>query len=278
MRDYQKAIPDYDEAIKLNPDNEALWNDRGLAKQETYDKSGAVDDFTHAIVLKTGEEDTNALALTLENRADLYVRLGDLKKALSDYTQEIGYQLQSEILFMNLEMFRSLYPEYGDVDDTRLIDKLHRMYYPNFKDDDFRKSIEKPDGKSLNAQLPYVYLKRADVLLTLKQYHAANADYMRAQKLDTSSMKDIWRWRTPPGLKGLAIDLQSLQATDPKKVSVWVRNAAEDGTWDGQDPVEYLIDCHTLKVQASSVPSQPRAWQDPIPGSQSETIRDFFCH
>jgi hypothetical protein len=60
----------------MSPDDSGLWNDRALAKEETYDRSGAIADFTQAIAIKEKNHDTQYLANSLDNRADLYIKNG----------------------------------------------------------------------------------------------------------------------------------------------------------------------------------------------------------
>jgi len=272
-KDHSAAISDYDHAINLSPDVAGLWNDRGLAKQETYDKDGAISDFSKAIELKTKKRDVNALSYSLENRGELYLKLGNYKKALADYNTLIGARLQNIIIFINLDFFRNLYPEYANVDDARLKDKLHRMYYPNFSNETFDQVISKPEGMhpSLTGFLPEAYLKRADILLALKNFSAARTDYVRSQRFKKEQGDD--RWRTPPGLQKLAIDLQTLDAHDPANVKVWVKPADGDNQIAEAPPTEFVIDCAHRTVQAGN----ERTVIEPAPGSSAEAVRDFFC-
>ena len=76
--------------------------------------------------------------MSLDNRAALFVKLGDFKKALTDYNNLIGYRLHDVMFSINLDFFRQLYPEYASVDDARLKDKLRKMYYPNFSEQTFQ--------------------------------------------------------------------------------------------------------------------------------------------
>ena len=111
VQDWKNAIADYDQAVKIDPNDAVLWNDRGLAKKETFDKSGAIDDYIQAIKLKSAKRDDDAdksdsLASTFENRADLYVKLGEYQKAVADYSQTIGQKLGGTLLlYLNLERF-----------------------------------------------------------------------------------------------------------------------------------------------------------------------------
>jgi len=273
QRDYSSAVSDFDHAIALTPNDAALWNDRGLAKQETYDKDGAIADYTQAIELKTKSGDVHALTYSLDNRGDLYTKLGSYKKALNDYNSLIGYRLHDIMMSINLDFFRELYPEYATVDDAKLKDKLHRMYYPNFSNETFDQVISKPEGMhpSLTGLLPEAYLKRADVFLALKNFSAAHTDYVRSQRFAKRENEE--RWRTPPGLQRLAADVQTLDAHDGANVRVWVKPTDNDNQPTDATPTEFVLDCNHRTVQIGS----GRSAFEPAPGSSAEVVRDYFC-
>jgi Flp pilus assembly protein TadD len=112
-----KAIADFTEAIRLDPQNVSTYHDRGLALDEKGDYDGAIADFTAAIQLdpnqshpylcrgnvwsQKGEHDkaivdfTEAIKLDREdaspfyNRGNAFADKGDLESAISDYTEAI---------------------------------------------------------------------------------------------------------------------------------------------------------------------------------------------
>jgi hypothetical protein len=130
--------------------------------------------------------------------------------------------------------------------------------------------ITQPSGlhPALDAGLRETYLKRADVLLTLKRFDAARLDYARAELF--KERQDDDRWRTPPSLNGIGVDLKTLDA-QPKPVRAWVR-PPENASHSDPQPIHYLIDCTRHTVQ----PGDRSGSFEPIPGSYDETVRDFF--
>jgi Flp pilus assembly protein TadD len=82
-KDYDKAISEYTEAIRLKPDDADFYNNRGLAfrKKSQYDK--AISDYTEAIRLKP--DDAEAYV----NRGYTYDDEKEYDKAISDYTEAI---------------------------------------------------------------------------------------------------------------------------------------------------------------------------------------------
>jgi tetratricopeptide (TPR) repeat protein len=48
---FESAIEDYNEAIKLDPENADYFNQRGITKDKLKDYKGAIEDFDKAIEL-----------------------------------------------------------------------------------------------------------------------------------------------------------------------------------------------------------------------------------
>ena len=51
LRDYDRAIKDFDQAVKINPNLIPAYNDRGLAYVSKGETDRAIEDFDHAIML-----------------------------------------------------------------------------------------------------------------------------------------------------------------------------------------------------------------------------------
>ena len=82
-KDYKGAIRDFDEAIRLKPDDAAAYNSRGSAKSNLGDKQGAIKDFDEAIRLKPDYAD----AYWFRGAAKL--NLGDNQGAIKDFDEAI---------------------------------------------------------------------------------------------------------------------------------------------------------------------------------------------
>jgi tetratricopeptide (TPR) repeat protein len=78
MKDYDKAIADYDQAIRLQPRPNFLTN-RGDAYQFKNELGSALNDYDAALRLDP------SFALTYNNRAVLFKKMGERAKALADY-------------------------------------------------------------------------------------------------------------------------------------------------------------------------------------------------
>src|SRR6266702_334934 len=80
--EYDRAIPDYDQAIKLKPSAEGYFN-RGNAQLGKGHYDRAIDDYNQAIKLKT------AFAPAFDNRCWARAVVGILKQALADCNQAL---------------------------------------------------------------------------------------------------------------------------------------------------------------------------------------------
>jgi tetratricopeptide (TPR) repeat protein len=81
--DYKGAIADLDQAIRLNPKNALIYNNRGTIRYKLGDKQGAIIDYDQAIRLNS------KFALAYGNRGLARYKLGDKQGALADYDQAI---------------------------------------------------------------------------------------------------------------------------------------------------------------------------------------------
>ncbi len=83
MEEYDKAIADFDSAIRLDPNEFDFYYNRGLARFNKADFPGAIVDFTEAIRIDPKSADScfeRAIAESKRNEFD---------KAISDYTEVI---------------------------------------------------------------------------------------------------------------------------------------------------------------------------------------------
>jgi tetratricopeptide (TPR) repeat protein len=81
--DFDRAIADLNQAIRLNPDNARYFNRRGFAYTRKADHARAMADYNEAIRLDP------KLALAFTNRGGTFATKGDVHRALSDYTEAI---------------------------------------------------------------------------------------------------------------------------------------------------------------------------------------------
>ena len=80
---YQRAIEDYREAIRLKPDYAEAYNNRGAAYHNLGQKQRAIEDYNEAIRLKPDHADA------YYNRGITYRELGQYQLAIEDYNEAI---------------------------------------------------------------------------------------------------------------------------------------------------------------------------------------------
>lgn len=83
LGDFQAAIADYSEAIRLNPNLALAYNNRGLVRRNLGDKQGALADYNEAIRLNPD------LALAYNNRGLVRRDLEDSEGAVADFDEAI---------------------------------------------------------------------------------------------------------------------------------------------------------------------------------------------
>jgi tetratricopeptide (TPR) repeat protein len=93
--DYQQAITDYTEAIRLKPDYAEAFNNRGNSYSELKQYDKAIGDYNEAIRLKPD------YALAFGGRGNAYYYLRQYDKAIADYSEAIRLKPDDASAFQN---------------------------------------------------------------------------------------------------------------------------------------------------------------------------------
>ena len=125
LKQSRQAIRDYNAALELNPKSK-VYNDRASAKFDLHDYEGAILDYTRAI--ERGCE--RSMCPAYENRANVYLAIHDYSRAINEISQTIRNFLADTVFSFNIEQFRRIYPEYDDVSDDALCEKLRVLFKP----------------------------------------------------------------------------------------------------------------------------------------------------
>ncbi len=83
-KDYDSAIRDYSEAIRINPGDASSFNNRGNVYVDKGEYDKALKDYTEAIRLDPGN------AEAYYNRGHVYYNRGSFKEAAADWRKSIG--------------------------------------------------------------------------------------------------------------------------------------------------------------------------------------------
>lgn len=186
LNDYFGAMADYDYAIQLEPLNATALFNRGLLRAEVHDNNKAIDDFTQ--VLNLDRNNYHALY----NRAILYKEIADYRSSIADLDRVIDeFPDFSGAYFLRSENLRLL----GDY---------------NRAEKDYRKSIalsKKPvaadDGNSASENQAAAVEESEDVA----------AMFTSLQTIDDNS--DIKEGYQTPGIKGRVQDRRSMVELEP---------------------------------------------------------------
>lgn len=93
--DYKGALEDYNEVVRLEPDDPENYLNRGLVREKMKDLAGALADYSHA--LKLDEKNPKAWV----SRGNVVSKLGNWKEALEDYTVAITLDKSYALAYHN---------------------------------------------------------------------------------------------------------------------------------------------------------------------------------
>ena len=191
--DYQSAIADYNQAIKIKPDGATAYYNRGIAKKNLGDYQGAIADYNQAIKIQPDYVDAYI------NRGVAKKNLGDYQGAIADYNQAIKIQPDYVDAYINRGVAKKNLGDYqGAIEDYNQAIKIQpddaTAYYNrglakhNLGDKqgaiaDYTQAIQiKPDYAN-------AYYNRGIVNSSLEDKQGAIADYNQAAQLYSQQNK-----------------------------------------------------------------------------------------
>ncbi len=128
--EFDKALNDYSEAIRLDPTQARTYNNRGLAYQAKGDLDQAIADFSEALRLEP------SLGVSYLNRGRAYAGKNDLDRAIADYSEAIrldpksgaAYRRRGEAYQVRSESAKSL----ADFAKAEELGDLPKRYVPKY--------------------------------------------------------------------------------------------------------------------------------------------------
>jgi lipoprotein NlpI len=93
--DLDRAVADFNEAIRLDPEFALAYNNRGLAYRDKGEFDRAIADFNEAIRLEP------KFAVAFNSRGFTYDRKGERDRAIADYTEAIRLDPKFAVAFRN---------------------------------------------------------------------------------------------------------------------------------------------------------------------------------
>ena len=195
---YQSAIADYNEAIRLDPNLVYAYNGRGHAKRRINDFRGAITDYNEAIRL-----DPN-LAYAYNGRGNAKCELNDYRGAITDYNEAIRLDPSFAIAYNNRGSAKCGLNDYrGAITDCIEAIRLDpndaiayngRGYAKNSLND-YRGAItDYNEAIRLDPSFAIAYHNRGYAKCELNDYRGATTDYTEAIRLDPNEARGyVWR-------------------------------------------------------------------------------------
>ncbi|MFA5780099.1 MAG: tetratricopeptide repeat protein [Elusimicrobiota bacterium] len=133
MKQYDRAIRDFDKAIALNLTYECAYSNRGYVYFKKGDYEKAMKDFNKAIKL------CNGLSVAYYNRGNIFYKKGNLNKALNDLNKAIEfdpmcvgvYYILRGIIYTTLKEYDHAVDNYSEAlnwDSRYTIDYFNRAF------------------------------------------------------------------------------------------------------------------------------------------------------
>jgi tetratricopeptide (TPR) repeat protein len=188
-----RAIQAYSEAIRLNPQAYNTFDSRGAAYRDFKKYDEAIKDYTTAIQLAPADKKGRIIF----NRGDVYKKMGEEKKAESDYNE--ACRLDPSLCSRRADMYK------GEGKNNKAIS----WYTKAIKHDPQDKFAYRSRGEvyratghlreaiadydkyiQIDPTRAYVFSSRADVCMKRELYESAVYDYTKAIQLYTESGDD----------------------------------------------------------------------------------------
>jgi tetratricopeptide (TPR) repeat protein len=209
QRNYDRAIDDYNEAIRLDPTYAIGFNNRGLAYQRKGQSDRAIEDYDEAIRLNPG------YALAFANRATARQAKGRVDLAIEDCDKAIGLNHRlATAFFARADAYRykalwdfEAYLADGVYEDRAIADydeglrldpnnaaAFRNRGFLNTRRQRYDRAIQDFDEAiRLDPNVAASFLGRAYALRFVGQYDRAVADYRKALtlQLDETSRNQI---------------------------------------------------------------------------------------
>jgi len=202
-KDYNRAITEFTQAIRLNANYAEAFNNRGNAYSAKFDYDLAIADFTQAIRL----EPNNAEAYS--NRGEAYSGKEDYVRAISDLDQAIKLDPN------NAEAYSRRALAYWGKGERSISNPKVLISNPNTGKTDYDRAIADytqvirllPNNAKAYDDRGCVYAQRGNIYRDKRDYDRAIADFETALRLDpkidkfslelTKKWRDTDTYRTP---------------------------------------------------------------------------------
>jgi tetratricopeptide (TPR) repeat protein len=266
--DYDRAIHDYDEAIRLDPKNAVAYYNRGNAYEAKNDHERAFRDYNKAIHLDPKD------AVAYYNRGTAFFTKKDYDRALPDYDEAIridpkyadAYNSRGLAYLAKSDYDQALrdYNAAIQFDPKNASGYLGRAIAYAFKEDYNRALRDYDEAIQLDPKYALAYNNRAIAYRNKKDYDRAIRDYDEALRLDPKNVRflNLRAW--------LLATCPNARNRDGRKAVADAKSACELSNWKDPNNLETLAAAYAEQGDFSNaVKYQKEAIDSPAFGKEN---------
>ncbi len=185
--DYQNAISDYTEALKLDPENATAYNDLGVAYSSIGENIKAIENYNLSLKINPNQ------AATYFNRGVSRYQVGEIAGAIEDYTQGMNLSSEDAVAYNNRGRAKADLGDFAgaiaDYSEALLINPTDAVIYYNraialATQDDYNGSIADFDRAiSINPDYAAAHYNRGLARCRIGDLHRGVADLQAAAEL-----------------------------------------------------------------------------------------------
>lgn len=191
MKEYHRAIGDYDKGIEIDPQSEEGYFNRGLVLAQLREFSKAISDYNKAIEIDPRDEDTYI------NRGNVFKDMKEYHRAITDYDKALEINPQyaeafynKGVVFAQLKEYRKAIRTFSKAIEinSRFADAYYNrgLVLGELKEyskalEDFSKALE------INPKASHVYIRKGDVYKNLEKYAEAVRNYGKAIEISPNN-------------------------------------------------------------------------------------------
>lgn len=184
LGEYKKALDDCNKVIEIDPYNEIAYNNRGYVYHKLKEHKKALDDLNKAI------EIDNELYLAYWGRGEVYQVMEYYNKAISDYDEFLSYKDTSRVYYNRgtcyyyLKKYDKAIKDFTKaigLDSTNL-DYLYRRGIAYTEYEEYSEALEDFDALLVKNDSNLYYYRRGIVQKEMQDYSKALADFEKAKE------------------------------------------------------------------------------------------------